>query len=120
MKRCVRHVFAWLPVASALACGPAVRPEPMVEVAPREESAEVLVFSRDEKIPACPWEVIGTVSGEAGWARDADGLREAREEARKMGGQALLLASRGDDEAQVVRFLDPYSLCDPETGPTRP
>jgi hypothetical protein len=30
-----------------------------------------------------------------------------------MGGQAVILESREDTEATVIRFLDPYSLCDP-------
>ncbi|MFO7586525.1 MAG: hypothetical protein R6X22_00480 [Gemmatimonadota bacterium] len=110
-------LLAAIPVA---ACGPSVASEPMVELPARPGDAVILVFARDEKVPACPWEVIGSVSAEPGWALDPDALREASDAARKMGGHALLLAARSDAGAQVIRFLDPLSLCDPETGPTRP
>jgi hypothetical protein len=89
----------------------------MVVAPPGEEDAAILLFVRDEKIPACPWEILGTVSGERGWAETADGRRAAEDAARKMGGQALLLATRSDAEARVIRFLDPYSLCDPVAAP---
>ena len=111
-----RAVAATLALAG-LACGPSVRSEPMVDVPSREEGAEVLLFVRDEKIPLCPWEILGTVSGERGWVETEGGRRKAEDAARRMGGQALLLATRTDAEAQVVRFLDPYSICDPVAGP---
>ncbi len=114
-----RSLIATFALAS-VACGPSVRSEPMVDLPSREGSAEVLLFVRDEKIPACPWEIVGTVSGERGWAATADGRRKAEDAARTMGGQALLLATRSATEAQVVRFLDPYSLCDPVAGPPEP
>jgi len=105
---------------SAVACGPSVRSEPLVEVPSQDESAEVRLFVRDERIPDCPWEILGTVSGESGWAGTTDGRRKAEDAARNMGGQALLLETRADADAQVVRFLDPYSLCDPGPGAPEP
>lgn len=115
-----RGSVAGLAVALAVACGPAVEADPMVELPARDEDAAVLVFVRDESVPACPWEVIGTISARNGETLATDGFREARDAARRIGGQAVLLATRSDREGQVIRFLDPRSLCDPASGPTRP
>jgi len=97
-----------------LACsGPAVETRPMVLLPPRSDDATVYLFVRDEVSPGCPWEVVGSVEAEAGWP-DRESDRKAVEKAvREMGGQGILLGARMDPKADVIRFLDPISLCDP-------
>ena len=101
-----------------LACsGPAVETRPLVRLPPRSDDATVYLFVRDEVSPGCPWEVVGSVEAEAGWP-DRESDRQAVEKAvREMGGQGILLGAREDAEADVIRFLDPISLCDPLEAP---
>lgn len=104
-----------------LACGgPAIETRPLVTLPPRPDDATVYLFVRDEVSPGCPWEVVGTVKAEAGWP-DRESDRKGVEKAvREMGGQGALLGARLDPEADVIRFLDPISLCDPLDPPRAP
>mgnify|MGYP001551449094 FL=1 len=100
--------------------GPAVETRPLVLLPPRPDEAKVYSFVRDEVSPGCPWEVVGSVAAEAGWL-DRESDRKAVEQAvREMGGQGILLGARTDPEADVIRFLDPISLCDPLDAPRAP
>jgi len=75
---------------------------------------------REETPPACPWEVVGSVVADQGWLdREAD-RKDVEEAVRTMGGQGVLLLEREDAEADVVRFLDPISICDPATAGHQP
>ena len=108
-------VLATLPSASC--GGPTVEPHPLVQLPARPDDATVYLFVRDEATPGCPWEVIGSVSADAGWL-DREPDREGVEQAvRTMGGQGVIVGTRGDSEADVIRFLDPISLCDPLEAP---
>ena len=107
-----------LAVAVGSACsGPTVESRPLVQLPPRSDDATVYLFVRDEAPPGCPWEVVGSVAAEAGWL-DRESDRAGVEKAvRAMGGQGVLLGAREDPEADVIRFLDPISLCDPLDKP---
>ena len=107
-----------LAAAVGSACtGPTVESWPLVQLPPRSDNATVYLFVRDEAKPGCPWEVVGSVAADAGWL-DRESDREAVEQAvRAMGGQGVLLGAREDPEADVIRFLDPISLCDPLDAP---
>ena len=97
--------------------GPTVETSPLVQLPPRPDDSTVYQFVRDEAKPGCPWEVVGSVAADAGWL-DRESDREAVEQAvRAMGGQGVLLGAREDPEADVIRFLDPISLCDPLDAP---
>lgn len=110
-----------LAAISGLACGgPAIETRPLVTLPPRPDDATVYLFVRDEVSPGCPWEVVGTVTAETGWP-DRESDRQAVEQAvREIGGQGILLEARPDPEADVIRFLDPISLCDPLDPPRAP
>ncbi len=110
-----------LAAISGLACGgPAIETRPLVTLPPRPDDATVYLFVRDEVSPGCPWEVVGNVEAEAGWP-DRESDRKGVEQAvREMGGQGILLGTRMDREADVIRFLDPISLCDPLDAPRGP
>lgn len=102
------------------ACGPSVASDPLVTAPPRVPDEEVLVFVRSERPPACPWEVLGSLGGPGAKPIDEGSrLAEAKKAAARMGGDAVLFAAVPASQAQVIRFLDPRSLCDPHEGPTR-
>ena len=111
-------ILAALP---GFACGgPTVETRPLVQLPPRPDDATVYLFVREEAIPGCPWEVVGSVAADAGWL-DRESDRKAVERAvRAMGGQGVLLGAREDPEADVIRFLDPISLCNPLDAPREP
>lgn len=70
------------------------------------------MYVRDrDGIPSCPWEVLGTVEVERGWADDEDARRSAMRAAAELGGHALMVESAADGEARILRFFDP--LCNP-------
>lgn len=117
MRRLITAAVVLAVLSSASCSGPTVEPQPLVQLPPRPDDATVYLFVRDEATPGCPWEVIGSVSADAGWL-DREPDREGVEQAvRTMGGQGVLLGARGDPEADVIRFLDPISLCDPLEAP---
>ncbi len=103
-----------LAVLPGISCGgPQIQVRPLVHLQPRPVDSAVYVFVREETPPACPWEVVGSIAADAGWL-DRETERDDVEEAvRTMGGQGILLLERNDPEADVIRFLDPISLCDP-------
>jgi hypothetical protein len=106
---------------SGLACGgPAVETRPLVTLPPKPADSTVYLFVRDEATPGCPWEVVGSVEAEAGWLDRESARSDVEKAVRVMGGQAVLLGSREDSEAEVIRFLDPISLCDPLEAPREP
>lgn len=99
-------------VATAAACGPSVESVETARVMERDPDAEVLVFIRDaDGIPPCPWEVLGSIEVDEGWAEDDGDLRDIRREAAKLGGHAVMAESAAADEVRVLRFFDP--LCNP-------
>jgi hypothetical protein len=107
--------IAWVVLLSAfIGCsGPSVETNPIVELRPLPDDEPVYLFVREEELPACPWEVIGSVETRAGWL-DRQGDRDAVSDAvRGMGGQAVLLGTRDDLVGEAIRFLEPYSICDP-------
>jgi len=110
-----------LTVLPGFACGgPAVEAHPMVQLPPRPDDSTVYLFVREEAQPGCPWEVVGSVAADPGWL-DRESDRKGVEKAvRAMGGQGVLLGAREDPEADVIRFLDPISLCDPLDAPREP
>lgn len=103
---------AALGVALLTACGPRVSAVETAQVRAREPGAEVLVYVRDrDGIPPCPWELLGTVDVEPGWADDEAARRGASRAAAKLGGHALMAETAADAEARILRFFDP--LCNP-------
>lgn len=109
-----RAVAAALLVAVAIgsACGPRVSKVETAQVRERDRDAEVLVYVRDrDGIPTCPWEVLGAVEVDDGWAEDEGELRGVRRAAAELGGHAVLAETAADREVRVVRFFDP--LCNP-------
>lgn len=103
---------AALGIVLLAACGPRVSAVETAEVRAREPDAEVLVYVRDrDGIPACPWEVLGTVEVEPGWAEDERARRAAERAAAELGGHALMAETAASGEARILRFFDP--LCNP-------
>ncbi len=99
---------------SGIGCGSSgVKTQAMVELDPMPDDSPVYLFVRSEELPSCPWETIGSISTEEGWLAAQDERDEVSAAVRRMGGQAVLLESREETEVTVIRFLDPYSLCDP-------
>lgn len=97
--------------ASSLACGPKVEAVETARVVERDDDAEVLVFVRDvDGIPACPWEVLGTVEIDDGWTEE-DELRDVKRAAARLGGHAVMAESATSEHVRVLRFFDP--LCNP-------
>jgi hypothetical protein len=85
----------------------------MADLEPVAEDTRVFLFVRDEELPSCPWEVIGSIEAEDGWL-ERQATRDAVSEAvRRMGGEAVIAETREDRQVQVIRFLDPFSICDP-------
>ena len=85
----------------------------IAQLDPMPDDEPVYLFVRTEEVPECPWETIGSISTDEGWLAAQDERDEVSAAVRRMGGQAVLLESREDTEVTVIRFLDPYSLCDP-------
>lgn len=105
---------AFLLVVLGCAGGSAIESRPLAELEPASADAPVYLFVRTEGVPACPWEVIGSIGAEEDDWLEHQGQRDQVSEAvRRMGGQAVLVSKRGDAQIQVIRFLDPYSICDP-------
>ena len=99
---------------ASLGCGSrSVETHAMAGLDPLPEDAPVYLFVRNEELPGCPWETIGSVTADEGWLDREDERDAVSYAVRRMGGQAVLIESRGDTEVTVIRFLDPYSLCDP-------
>jgi hypothetical protein len=99
-----------------LACagGSSIESRPLVEIEPAPADSPVYLFVRAEGLPACPWEVIGFIETEQeDWLEHQDRRDEVSEAVRRMGGQAVLVNERDEVQIQVIRFLDPYSICDP-------
>lgn len=111
-----RRIVAGLFVASVLAaCGPRVAKVETAQVRERDPDAPVLVYVRDrDGIPECPWEVLGTIEVDDGWADDEGERRAVKRAAAEMGGHAVLAESAAVAEVRVVRFFDP--LCNPLRG----
>ena len=110
-----------LAVFFGFACsGPTVETRPLVQLPPRPDDATVYLFVREEATPGCPWEVIGSVAADAGWLDRESDRKSVERAVRAMGGQGVLLGAREDPEADVIRFLDPISLCDPLEAPREP
>lgn len=96
----------------AVACGPKIETVETARAGERDEDAEVLVFVRDrDGIPQCPWEVLGTIEVEPGWADDDGERRDVTRAAARIGGHAVMVETGADEEARVLRFFDP--LCNP-------
>jgi len=117
MRRLITVAVVLAVLSSASCGGPTVEPQPLVRLPPRPADATVYLFVRDEATPGCPWEVIGSVSADAGWLDREPDRKGVEQAVRAMGGQGVLLGARGDPEADVIRFLDPISLCDPLAAP---
>ena len=99
---------------AGIGCGSSgVTTHPMAELDPMPDEAPVYLFIRTEELPDCPWETIGSVTAVEGWLATQHERDDVSTAVRRMGGQAVILESREDTEATVIRFLDPYSLCDP-------
>ena len=110
-----------LAVSFGFACsGPTVETRPLVQLPPRPDDATVYLFVREEATPGCPWEVIGSVAADTGWLDRESDRKSVERAVRAMGGQGVLLGAREDPEADVIRFLDPISLCDPLEAPREP
>jgi hypothetical protein len=110
-----------LAVFAGFACsGPTVETRPLVRLPPRPDDATVYLFVREEATPGCPWEVIGSVAADTGWLDRESDRKSVERAVRAMGGQGVLLGAREDREADVIRFLDPISLCDPLDAPREP
>jgi hypothetical protein len=110
-----------LVVLPGFACsGPTVETSPLVQLPPRPDDATVYLFVREEATPGCPWEVVGSVAADAGWLDRESDLKAVEQAVRAMGGQGVLLGAREDPEADVIRFLDPISLCNPLDAPREP
>lgn len=93
--------------------GSSIESRPLAELEPVPADSPVYLFVRAEAVPACPWEVIGSIEAEDDWLEDQRERDEVSEAVRRMGGQAVLAGERDDVRIQVIRFLDPYSICDP-------
>lgn len=94
-----------------LACGPKVEAVETAQVVERDDDAEVLVYVRDvDGIPACPWEVLGTVEIDDDWTEE-DELRGVKRAAARLGGHAVMAESATSEHVRVLRFFDP--LCNP-------
>jgi hypothetical protein len=90
-----------------------VETHPVTQLPPLPDDAPIYLFVRAEELPECPWETIGSVRAEPGWLDRQDERDAVSAAVRRMGGQAVLLESRDDVEPRVIRFLSPYSFCDP-------
>jgi len=100
----------------ALGCagGSSIESRSLAELEPASTDSPVYLFVRAEAVPACPWEVIGFIEAEdENWLAHQGQRDEVSEAARGMGGQAVLVRERDDVQIEVIRFLDPYSICDP-------
>jgi len=107
-------VTALLLVLLGCAGGGSIESRPLAELDPVSEDIPVYLFVRDETLPPCPWEVIGSVDTDDTTWLEHQARRDAVSKAvRAMGGQAVILDARDDAHIQVIRFLDPYSICDP-------
>jgi len=97
---------------ASLACGPRVEAVETARVAERDDDAEVLVFIRAaDGIPSCPWEILGTVDVDDGWAEDEGESRGVKRAAARLGGHAVMAESTDSERVRVLRFFDP--LCNP-------
>ncbi|MEJ2482021.1 MAG: hypothetical protein P8049_02600 [Gemmatimonadota bacterium] len=97
-----------------IGCGSSgVKSQAMAELEPIPDDEPVYLFVRTEELPGCPWETIGSIAAQEGWLEAQDERDAVSSAARRMGGQAVLLESREETEVTVIRFLDPFSLCDP-------
>lgn len=104
------------PLLVLLGCagGSSIESRPLVELEPASADSPVYLFVRAEGLPTCPWEVIGSIETEQeDWLEHQDRRDEVSEAVRRMGGQAALVRDRADVQIQAIRFLDPYSICDP-------
>ena len=105
---------ALLLVLLGCAGGSSIESRPLAELEPVRADSPVYLFVRAEAVPACPWEVIGFIEAEQkDWLAHQDRRDEVSDAARTMGGQAVLVSERDDEQIEVIRFLDPYSICDP-------
>lgn len=107
-----RTLMVLTAVAATAGCGPRTSVVETAQVRERDEDATVLVFDREvDGIPACPWEVLGTVAVDEGWLEDDGEIEEVRRAAARMGGHAVMVEGPASEEARVLRFFDP--LCNP-------
>ena len=105
---------ALLLVLLGCAGGSSIESRPLAELEPASADSPVYLFVRAEAVPACPWEVIGSLEvEETDWLAHQGQRDDVSEAVRRMGGQAVLVNERDDVQIQVIRFLDPYSICDP-------
>ena len=93
--------------------GASVVSRPMARLEPVSEEAPVYLFVREDELPSCPWEVIGSVEADEDWLEHQARRDAVSEAVRRMGGQAVIVDARDDLQLQVIRFLDPFSICDP-------
>jgi hypothetical protein len=86
----MRHRVLFVACAFLAGCGPAIQSANFSTPAPEPTTAEILLYST--KLPECPYEEVGLISGRSRvfWTSQEAVLAHMRERAREMGGDAIV------------------------------